>query len=165
MLGANGVGYTSDVIAGIQWAIANRATYGDRVVNLSLGHPQVEPCLTDPLCLAAEKAVDAGLVVVASAGNSGKDAAGDEVLGSITTPGNAPSAITVGALNTWGTVSPDDDTVATYSSRGPTRFELGLEARRRGAGQQDRVARGARFVPRHAISRLCTSPAAATTAT
>lgn len=127
VLGANGSGYTSDVIAGLQWTIAQRATYGIKVVNLSLGHPQVEPCVTDPLCLAVEKASLAGLVVVASAGNSGKDAAGAEVFASITTPGVAPSAITVGALTTWGTDTPDDDTVATYSSRGPTRFDLGLK--------------------------------------
>ena len=127
VLGANGSGYTSDVIAGLQWTIANRATYGIKVVNLSLGHPQVEPCLTDPLCLAVEKASMAGLVVVASAGNSGKNAAGAEVLASITTPGVAPSAITVAALNTWATDTPDDDTITTYSSRGPTRFELGLK--------------------------------------
>ena len=45
----------------------------------------------------------------------------------MTTPGVAPSAITVAALNTWGTVTPDDDTIATYSSRGPTKYELGLK--------------------------------------
>ncbi len=127
VLGAEGAGYTSDVIAGIQWTVANRARYGIRVVNLSLGHPTVEPCVTDPLCLAVERAVGDGLVVVASAGNIGKNAAGEPVLASITTPGVAPSAITVGALNTWGTVSRDDDTVATYSSKGPTKYELGLK--------------------------------------
>jgi serine protease AprX len=127
VLGNQGAGYTSDVIAGIQWTVANRLKYGIRVVNLSLGHPQVELCLTDPLCLSVEKAAAAGLVVVTSAGNSGKNAAGQEVYASITTPGVAPSAITVGALTTWGTVTPDDDTIATYSSRGPTRFELGLK--------------------------------------
>ncbi len=127
VLGADGSGYTSDVIAGIQWTVANRARYGIRVVNLSLGHPTVEPCITDPLCLAVERAGGGGLVVVASAGNIGKGASGEPVLASITTPGVAPSAITVGALNTWGTVSRDDDTVATYSSKGPTRYELGLK--------------------------------------
>jgi len=127
VLGREGSGYTSDVIAGIQWTVANRTRYSIRVVNLSLGHPVVEPCLTDPLCLAVEKAVSAGLVVVASAGNNGKDAAGHQVMASITTPGIAPGAITVGALNTWATVSRDDDTVATYSSRGPTKYELGLK--------------------------------------
>ena len=127
VLNSNGAGYTSDVIAGIQWTIANRSKYAIKVVNLSLGHPQVEPCLTDPLCLAAEQASAAGLVVVASAGNSGKDENGREVYASISTPGVSPSAITVGALVTWNTVSPDDDTVATYSSRGPTKFEAGLK--------------------------------------
>lgn len=127
VLGAQGSGYTSDVIAGIQWTIANRGKYSIKVANLSLGHPQVEACISDPLCLAVEKAAAAGLVVVASAGNTGKDANGNEVLASISTPGVAPSAITVGALVTWGTVTPDDDTIATYSSRGPTRFELGLK--------------------------------------
>ncbi len=127
VLGAQGSGYTSDVIAGIQWTIANRAKYGIKVVNLSLGHPQVEPCLTDPLCLAVEKAAMAGLVVVASAGNSGKAADGKEAFATITTPGVAPSAITVAALNTWATDNPDDDEITTYSSRGPTRFDLGLK--------------------------------------
>jgi serine protease AprX len=127
VLGAEGSGYTSDVIAGIQWTVANRAKYRIRVVNLSLGHPVVESCITDPLCLSVESAVSSGLVVVASAGNIGKNAAGEEVLASITTPGVAPSAITVGALNTWGTVGRDDDTVTTYSSRGPTKYELQLK--------------------------------------
>ncbi|HYB96017.1 MAG TPA: S8 family serine peptidase [Vicinamibacterales bacterium] len=127
VLGDNGAGYTSDVIAGLQWTLANRAKYGIRVVNMSLGHTQVEPCATDPLCLSVEQAVASGLVVVVSAGNSGKNSAGQEVLASITTPGVAPHALTVGALVTWGTVSTDDDTIASYSSRGPTRYELGLK--------------------------------------
>jgi serine protease AprX len=97
------------------------------VMNLSLGHPIQAPCAADPLCLAAEDAVTKGLVVVASAGNSGKDAEGRPVLGSVSTPGNAPAVITVGALNTWATVSRDDDTVASYSSRGPTRYDMMLK--------------------------------------
>jgi serine protease AprX len=122
-----GVGYTSDVIAGIQWVVANRVKYSIRVMNLSLGHPIQTPCALDPLCLAAEDAVAKGLVVVASAGNAGKDAAGNPVLGSVSTPGNAPGVITVGALNTWGTVARGDDTVASYSSRGPTRYDMLLK--------------------------------------
>jgi serine protease AprX len=122
-----GVGYTSDVIAGIQWVVANRVKYSIRVINLSLGHPIQQPCAFDPLCLAAEDAVARGLVVVASAGNAGKDAEGRLVLGSVSTPGNAPGVITVGALNTWNTVKRDDDTVASYSSRGPTRYDMLLK--------------------------------------
>jgi len=66
-------------------------------------------------------------VVVASAGNSGKSADGHMVLGSITSPGNSPLALTVGALNTFGTVKRNDDGVASYSSRGPTRFDLAVK--------------------------------------
>ena len=123
VLGADGVGRTSDVIAGIQWAIANRARYNIRVINLSLGHPVMEPSATDPLCEVVADAFHAGIVVVAAAGNDGVAADGTRVLGGITSPGNSPWAITVGSLNTWGTVKRSDDTLTTYSSRGPTRFE------------------------------------------
>ena len=71
VLGADGVGRTSDVIAGIQWVIANRARYNIRVINLSLGHPVMEPSATDPLCEVVADAVQAGIVVVAAAGNDG----------------------------------------------------------------------------------------------
>jgi serine protease AprX len=127
VLGREGAGYTSDVIAGIQWVLANRTRLRIRIVNLSLGHPVVESCAADPLCVAAERAVAAGLVVVASAGNAGKDEHGRPVLGSISSPGNAPSAITVGALNTWGTVARGDDTITTYSSRGPSSVDMFLK--------------------------------------
>src|SRR5258705_10945648 len=60
VLGSNGTGLTSDVIAGVNWAINNRATYNIRVINLSLGHPVFESAATDPLCLVVQKAVDAG---------------------------------------------------------------------------------------------------------
>jgi serine protease AprX len=127
VIGAAGAGFTSDVIAGIDWVIANRARYGIRVMNLSLGHPVTEPSATDPLCEAVARATAAGIVVVASAGNAGRSAEGNRVLGGITSPGNSPFAITVGALNTWGTVSRSDDTVADYSSRGPTRFDMAVK--------------------------------------
>ena len=44
-------------------------------------------------------------------------------MGGVTVPGNSPHAITVGALNTKGTAFRSDDEVATYSSRGPTRYD------------------------------------------
>lgn len=127
VLGADGVGLTSDVIAGIDWVVQNRARYNIRVMNLSLGHPVMEPVATDPLCEAVERAVQAGIVVVAAAGNYGVAEDGTQILGGITSPGNSPLAITVGSLNTWGTAKRSDDTVATYSSRGPTRFDLAVK--------------------------------------
>jgi serine protease AprX len=138
VLGASGVGYTSDVIAGIDWAVANRSKYGIRVINLSLGHAVSEPAAFDPLCQAVARAVQAGVVVVASAGNYGVTSTGAPVLGGITSPGNSPYAITVGAIDTAGTVTRSDDTVAAYSSKGPTRYDLAVKP--------DVVAPGTRIV-------------------
>ena len=123
VLGDDGVGNTSDVIAGIDWVIAHKSTYKIKVINLSLGHAVTEPVIYDPLCAAVERAYRAGLIVVAAAGNAGKLADGTPVLGGIASPGNSPYAITVGATNTWGTGSRGDDTVTTYSSRGPTKWD------------------------------------------
>jgi serine protease AprX len=138
VLGRTGLGYTSEVIAGIDWAVANRSRYGIRVINLSLGHPVAEPVQSDPLCQAVSRAVRAGIVVVASAGNYGMTATGAHVLGGISSPGNSPDVITVGAVDTRGTTDRSDDRVADYSSRGPTRFDLNVKP--------DVVAPGTRVV-------------------
>jgi serine protease AprX len=127
VLGGDGTGLTSDVIAGIDWVVQNSAKYNIRVMNLSLGHPVTEPSATDPLCEAVARAVNAGIVVVAAAGNAGVAADGTPILGGIMSPGNSPLAITVGATNTQGTARRSDDTLATYSSRGPTRYDFGAK--------------------------------------
>jgi len=123
VLGDDGVGNTSDVIAGIDWVIANKARYNIKIMNLSLGHAVTEPVAFDPLCAAVERAYRAGIIVVAAAGNAGKLPDGTPVLGGIASPGNSPFAITVGATNTFGTSTRDDDQVTTYSSRGPTKYD------------------------------------------
>ena len=127
VLGDDGSGLTSDVIAGIDWSIANRTKYNIRVLNLSLGHHVTEPAALDPLDQAVARAVQAGLIVVAAAGNEGVAADGSPIMGGIMVPGNSPLAITVGAVNTWGTVARNDDTIATYSSRGPTQYDLAVK--------------------------------------
>ena len=143
VLGSTGIGYTSDVIAGIDWVVANHANpaYGPsgiRVINLSLGHAVAEPAAIDPLCQAVARAVKAGIVVVASAGNYGVTSTGEPVLGGISSPGNSPYAITVGAIDTKGTIDRSDDAVASYSSKGPTRYDLAVKP--------DVVAPGSRIV-------------------
>ena len=70
VLDGNGVGTDSQVIAGIQAAINLKNTYNIRVINLSLGHPIFESYTLDPLCQAVEQAWNAGIVVVAAAGNA-----------------------------------------------------------------------------------------------
>ncbi|MGH9797746.1 MAG: S8 family serine peptidase [Candidatus Polarisedimenticolia bacterium] len=116
-LDAEGNGYTSDIMAAVDWAIANRAQYNIRVINMSLGHPVYESYATDPLCRAARAAHDAGILVVVSAGNDGAVGSG---FGTITSPGNEPTAVTVGAMDDRNTADRSDDVLAWYSSRGPS---------------------------------------------
>jgi serine protease AprX len=123
VLDGNGRGVISNVIAAIEWSITNRAAYNIRVINLSVGSSITESYNTDPLALAAKRAVDAGIVVVAAAGNLGKNAKGKPQYGGITAPGNAPWVLTVGASSTEGTVSRLDDVYAPYSSRGPSAID------------------------------------------
>lgn len=121
VLDGRGLGQTSDVIAGIDWCIANQAAKNIKVMNLSLGAASTETYVTDPLCRAVRRAVAAGIVVVAAAGNYGQSDSGLEQYGSITAPGNDPTVITVGAANTHQTDARGDESITTFSSRGPSR--------------------------------------------
>jgi len=121
VLDANGQGYISDVIAALDYAISVKDAYNIRVINLSVGAGVFESYETDPLAQAARRAVDAGIVVVAAAGNLGKRSSDGQVqYGGITSPGNAPWVLTVGASSHQGTVSRKDDTIGAFSSRGPS---------------------------------------------
>jgi serine protease AprX len=120
VLDAQGNGYMSNVIAAIDHAIAVKDVYNIRVINLSVASGVFESYATDPLTLAARRAVNAGIVVVASAGNLGANDDGLVQYGGITSPGNAPWVLTVGATSHEGTAHRSDDTLAPFSSRGPT---------------------------------------------
>ena len=122
-----GKGRISNIIAALDWVVANRAQYNIRVVNMSLGAGVFESYHTDPLTLAAKRAVDAGIVVVAAAGNMGKALNGQPQYGAISAPGNAPWVLTVGASSTEGTTDRRDDKMAAYSSRGPTMIDFGAK--------------------------------------
>src|SRR6185436_329266 len=127
VLKADGSGMASDVIEAIDFATENRKQLGIDVINLSLGAPVTQPYRDDPMCEAVERAVAAGIIVVVAAGNYGFDKEGRYVFGSIATPGNDPSVITVGAVDTHDTAIRSDDTVAKFSSKGPTRYDLVLK--------------------------------------
>jgi serine protease AprX len=136
ILADNGIGQVSDALAGIDWAIANRYKYNIRVLNLSLATDSTESYITDPLCRAVRSAVASGIVVVVAAGNFGKSTDGRERFGSISSPGNEPTAITVGSANTYGTSSRLDESVNFFSSRGPTR---GVFVKSNGVRQADNL--------------------------
>jgi serine protease AprX len=119
VLDSTGQGYISNVIAAIDYAVANKDALRIRIINLSVAAGVYESYTTDPLTLAAKRAVDAGIVVVTAAGNLGKNQAGKVQYGAIGAPGNAPWVITVGASSHMGTNDRRDDIVAAFSSRGP----------------------------------------------
>jgi serine protease AprX len=124
VLDARGQGLTSTVIEALEFAALNRKALGIDVVNLSLGHPILEPASTDPLVQAVEAVTRAGIVVVVSAGNVGRHIrTGEPGYAGILSPGNSPSAITAGAVDTKNTASRGDDVVPTYSSRGPSWYD------------------------------------------
>jgi serine protease AprX len=118
-----GRGTISSIIAAIDYAITVKDLYNVRVINLSVGAGVYESYETDPLTVAARRAVEAGIVVVAAAGNLGKAADGLPQYGAITAPANAPWVLTVGASSTEGTIDRSDDVIAPYSSRGPTMYD------------------------------------------
>jgi serine protease AprX len=123
VLDGHGRGRISDVIAALEYVVKNKAVFNIRIVNMSVAAGVYESCLTDPLTLAAQKVVAAGVVVVAAAGNNGRSAQGTMQYGGITAPGNAPWVLTVGASSHMGTVDRADDTIAPFSSRGPSAID------------------------------------------
>ena len=136
VLDGKGIGTVSQVIAGVQWVVANSSKYNIRVMNRSLGHPIGESYKTDPLCQALESAWKSGIVVVCAAGNTGRlqnnvnKSLDNEGYGtnwcSIQSPGNDPLVITVGASKYIDALRAHDR-IATYSSRGPSRLDFVLK--------------------------------------
>jgi subtilisin len=101
VLDRNGSGYLSDVIEGIQWAIANNM----QVINMSLGTTSDIQSFHD----AVTAAKNAGIVVVAAAGNSGSSVDGSST---VIYPAAYPEAIAVSATD-------QNNVIASWSSRGP----------------------------------------------
>ena len=104
-------GNAAEIAAAIEAAVRD----GMNVINLSLGEPEVEPS-RDLVVRALQGAAAAGVVPVVAAGND-FDGFG---LGSVGSPANAPSAITVAAATKGGVIAP-------FSSAGPTPVSLRLK--------------------------------------
>jgi subtilisin family serine protease len=105
-LGPDG-GYTSDAIAAIDYAVAN----GARVINASWGGDAYSAALCD----AIELAGDAGVVVVAAAGNDGtnNDASGSW-------PSNCPATSLISVAATTSS-----DGLASFSNYGALQVDVG----------------------------------------
>lgn len=88
VLGPYGSGTTADVIAGIEQSVID----GMDVINLSLGNNANDPIA--PTSIATNNATLAGVTVVTSAGNNGRNG-----LGTVGAPGAAALPISVGASN------------------------------------------------------------------
>ncbi|RFU36431.1 hypothetical protein DZF91_38245, partial [Actinomadura logoneensis] len=103
VLGDDGSGTFSSLIEGMDWIAQQHV----RVVNMSVG-AWVAGDGTDPLSAAADAlTARTGTLFVVAGGNEGEDR-------SVLAPGLADSALTVGAADA-------DDSVASFSSRGPRR--------------------------------------------
>lgn len=100
VLGDNGSGYDDDIGKGIDYSVQKARQIGLKlVVSMSLGSSQRGP-YSGP---AVRRALDAGAVVVASAGNSGE--------GGVGYPGAEPGVLCIAAVDGRGQV-------AGFSSRG-----------------------------------------------
>ncbi len=110
----NGSTDVSQVIAGIDWVVQHAHDEGRniRVLNLSFGTNSAQSYLIDPLAYAAEQAWLHGIVVVTSAGNSGR------LDGRLTNPAIDPMVLAVGADETNGTAGTSDDSIPSFSSKG-----------------------------------------------
>lgn len=117
VLNSSGSGSISTIIAGLDWVVANKNVYSIDILSITLGSTVTQSSTTDPMCTALRNVWNAGIVVCCSAGSGGPYPQ------SITCPGNEPLIITVGASDDKSTVYVTDDTVASFSPRGPTAID------------------------------------------
>jgi subtilisin family serine protease len=110
VLNNQGSGASSQIIAGMQWAVEQ----GADVISMSLGSCCTDG--TDPMSQAVNTlSAQSGTLFVIAAGNDG--ARGDRTVG---TPGAADAALTVAAVD-------KQDRLAPFSSRGPRQGDFGLK--------------------------------------
>ena len=104
VIGDGGSGTTAGILLGLEWALQQ----GARVISMSLGSTEIADGRSILSRKVQEIAERRNAFVAVSAGNSGPRS------GSITIPGDAKDACTVGAVDQERRVTP-------FSSRGPTR--------------------------------------------
>jgi serine protease AprX len=116
----------SQVIAAIDWVVEHRSDNGlnIRVLALAYGTDSSQDYRIDPLAYAVERAWNAGIFVVVAAGNEGYVGGG----GKLANPCTDPFILCVGASESNGTATLDDDDVAHFSAIGNRRRYVDLVA-------------------------------------
>lgn len=116
VLDKKGNGETEQVLKALEYLISVKEQYRVRIVNMSVGTiPKAGQTEKNSLVRAVEKAWDAGLIVVAAAGNNGPEPM------SITTPGISRKVITVGSSEKDKRLE-NGKIAGGASGRGPTPF-------------------------------------------
>ncbi|MCM2278740.1 MAG: S8 family serine peptidase [Oligoflexia bacterium] len=105
-LDANGAGFSSDAIDGIDYAVS----LGAKIINASFGGADYNQLLKD----AIDRADSAGVLFVSAAGNSAQD---NDAIAFY--PGNydSPNVLTVAAVDS-------SDALASFSNRGATQVDI-----------------------------------------
>lgn len=115
VLDNKGNGSVEQVMEAFRWILENQKKYQIRIVNISVGmQAQSDIREEQRLVNGVEALWDAGMVVVAAAGNLGPKE------GTITTPGVSKKIITVGSSNDHYYINDGGKKRKDYSSRGPT---------------------------------------------
>ncbi|HYH90560.1 MAG TPA: S8 family serine peptidase [Solirubrobacteraceae bacterium] len=114
---AEGITSLTRLLLALDWTVRNRRANGldVRVITLAVGADNHYGYEREPLAWAVEQAWQAGIVVVAAAGNDGNSGRGLDL------PAADPFVLAVGGSDTRGTGDPADDAVADWSSRGDGR--------------------------------------------
>lgn len=108
VLNNRGRGTDTSILAGLNWALSNRC----QVVSMSLGAPtQPDQAFSVVFETVARRALGAGTVIVAAAGNGSRRSLGN--IRSVSHPANCPSILAVGALD-------ERLAIADFSNRGIT---------------------------------------------
>lgn len=115
VLNQDGNGSIPHILSGFQWIIQQKETYQIRIVNISIGATSFQmPTENSALIKGVNQLWDAGLIVVAAAGNNGPKP------GSVSSPGISRKIITVGACDDAVPIELSGTSAKHYSGRGPT---------------------------------------------
>ena len=89
---------SANIAKGIRWAIDNKEKYNIKIINLSVTDDDEIPYKESKIDLAAEEAIEKGIVVVAAVGN--------DLNAKIKAPASSPNVITVGGIDDHNSINP-----------------------------------------------------------